>query len=227
MDAHAKPPSAGAKSAGGHPCEEAVPCSKTLPSPSPVCPPRPLRPITPNTGAIPKILIDGGDVCEKEANGGISLSSHRPQAYKVNLEIGVPHVEVKAPGIAPETCQPPVPGTVDEGNGVPVHSGSVPLKFDSVRLDTGAPLGAGTGECIRNQGGSRGGFAEACGGEARHKSGGVALGGAAGGTPTWVVKPAANSNCGFGIHICCSLKVTAAVPPFSRFCLWRNSNQTS
>ncbi|CAN0410606.1 unnamed protein product, partial [Ectocarpus sp. 13 AM-2016] len=24
--------------------------------------------------------------------------------------------------------------------------------------------------------------------------------------PTWVVKPAANSNCGFGIQVCCSLE---------------------
>lgn len=29
----------------------------------------------------------------------------------------------------------------------------------------------------------------------------------AGGMPTWVVKPAANSNCGFGIQVCCSLEV--------------------
>ncbi|CAM9567638.1 unnamed protein product [Ectocarpus sp. 6 AP-2014] len=28
----------------------------------------------------------------------------------------------------------------------------------------------------------------------------------AGGMPTWVVKPAANSNCGFGIQVCCSLE---------------------
>lgn len=26
--------------------------------------------------------------------------------------------------------------------------------------------------------------------------------------PTWVVKPAANSNCGFGIHVCCSAKAS-------------------
>lgn len=28
------------------------------------------------------------------------------------------------------------------------------------------------------------------------------------GAPTWVVKPAANSNCGFGIQVCCSKKVS-------------------
>lgn len=38
-------------------------------------------------------------------------------------------------------------------------------------------------------------------------AGGVEPGGAAGNMPTWVVKPAANSNCGFGIQVCCSLKV--------------------
>lgn len=47
-------------------------------------------------------------------------------------------------------------------------------------------------------------------GEARNvcTTGGVEPGGAAGGMPTWVVKPAANSNCGFGIQVCCSLKVS-------------------
>lgn len=37
--------------------------------------------------------------------------------------------------------------------------------------------------------------------------GGAKLGDKAGRTPTWVVKPAANSNCGFGIQVCCSMKV--------------------
>lgn len=40
-------------------------------------------------------------------------------------------------------------------------------------------------------------------------------GGAAGGMPTWVVKPAANTNCGFGIQVCCSLKVTDCSHPFA------------
>lgn len=222
MDAQAKPSSVGAKSAENRPCEEAVPCSKTLPSP--MCSARPLRPRTPNIDANSKILIDGGDVCVKEANGGISLPSHRAQDRRVNLEVGGPHVERNSPGIAPETCQPPVPDTDVERNGVPVHSGSVSLKFDSMRLATGAPLGAETDECVRNQGESRGGSAEERGGEARDNRNGIALGGAAGGTPTWVVKPAANSNCGFGIHICCSLKVIAAVHPSSRLRKWRNSN---
>lgn len=31
--------------------------------------------------------------------------------------------------------------------------------------------------------------------------------------PTWVVKPAANSNCGFGIQVCCSLQVSSHFPP--------------
>lgn len=40
-------------------------------------------------------------------------------------------------------------------------------------------------------------------------------GGAAGGMPTWVVKPAANTNCGFGIQVCCSLKVIDCSHPFA------------
>lgn len=46
------------------------------------------------------------------------------------------------------------------------------------------------GEIARGGGGERGG------------------GGAAWGVPTWVVKPAANSNCGFGIQVCCSQEVS-------------------
>jgi len=41
----------------------------------------------------------------------------------------------------------------------------------------------------------------------------VEMGGTAGGRPTWVVKPAANSNCGFGIQVCSSLKVFIPVSP--------------
>eukprot|EP00752_Nemacystus_decipiens_P011422 g10143.t1 len=40
----------------------------------------------------------------------------------------------------------------------------------------------------------------------RRTSVGIKRGGAAGSVPTWVVKPAANTNCGFGIQVCCSLQ---------------------
>lgn len=40
----------------------------------------------------------------------------------------------------------------------------------------------------------------------------VDSGTSAGGMPTWVVKPAANSNCGFGIQVCCSFEVNEIYP---------------
>lgn len=219
MGTQTKPSSATETNTEDRPCEETVPSSGTLVSTSPISPPRPLCPRTPNTDAILDTRTDGGGVCVKEVNGMVGLASQRPQDHKGNLEVGGRHLAGDAPGIAPEACQPPASGADVERNGVPVHnSGSVSLKLDSVRLATGAALGVEAGECIRTQVGSRGGSAEECGSEARDNSGGVALGGAAGGTPTWVVKPAANSNCGFGIHICCSLKVTAPAHPSSRLC---------
>lgn len=226
MDTQTKPSSATANITEDRPCEETVPSSGTLLSTSPISPPRPLRPRTPNTDAVLDTRVDGGDTCVKEVNGVVGLASDRPQDHKGNVEVGGRHGAGDAPGISPEARQPPAPDADLERNGVPVHSGSVSLKLDSVRLATGAALGVEAGGCIRTQAGSRGVSAEGCGSEARDKSGGVALGGAAGGTPTWVVKPAANSNCGFGIHICCSLKVTAPAHPSSRLCRKWSSNQT-
>lgn len=220
------------KSTKDRPCkEEVVHCSETLPSTPPIFPPRPLRPRSPNIDGKSKPLIAGNDVCKQEANDGTGLPSHRPQDHKVEREGGGRNVAVNAPGSVPETCQPPVRGTDMDKNGVvAVHSGSGSLKFDSGLLATGAPAGRETEDSTRNQEGSRGSSAEGCGGEARDtcggetrdNGGGIALGGVAGGTPTWVVKPAANSNCGFGIHICCSLKVaSAAARPFLAACASR------
>lgn len=47
----------------------------------------------------------------------------------------------------------------------------------------------------------------------RRNSVDIKPGGAAEGMPTWVVKPAANTNCGFGIQVCCSLKVNVGIHP--------------
>lgn len=218
MDTQIKPLYSTAKNIGDRPREKAVTCSRTLPSTSSIGTPRPLRPRTPNVGASSKNLIDEGDVCVKKANGGNEIPPCLPQDHSIIWEVGGRHVAGDAPANAQETCQPPAPGSDVERNGVPVHSGSVSLKFDSVRLQTGAMLGENTDECIKNQDGSRGDSAEGCRGEARDNNSVIALGGAAGGTPTWVVKPGANSNCGFGIHICCSLKVTAAAHLSSRLC---------
>lgn len=212
MDAKTNPSSAITKTAEARPSERAVvPCSEKPQTTSPVFPSPPRRPRTPNTDGESKLLIDENGVCNKEANGRTGLLPRSPQDSEVKREVEGRHLETDDPGHAPGTCRPAVHGADAKRNDVPVQNGPVPLKLDSVRLATGVTLGGReTDECATNKDGSRGSSAEGRGEEARESRSGIALGGSAGGTPTWVVKPAANSNCGFGIHICCSLKVTAA-----------------
>lgn len=121
-----------------------------------------------------------------------------------------------------------LPASKDEGRGGPGCSevGS-----------TGTVTKGGTTQgCIRPEGASRNSptsdgddpgclsTAETHGGierkgrtEGRRTEGGIEPRRDVAGTPTWVVKPAASSNCGFGIQVCCSLKV-AHFYPHEEFC---------
>lgn len=100
-----------------------------------------------------------------------------------------------------------------------VQSGLVLLKLGTPTIASGVETqDGGTGESHayhretrEESGNSFADYGTGSGGAERVTYPNFELGGTVGGMPTWVVKPAANSNCGFGIQICCSMKVRIAV----------------
>lgn len=82
---------------------------------------------------------------------------------------------------------------------------AVALNADTPEVARETAAGARPEECLASNGDTSDGNATCS--DRIMTTTGLEARGTTGGTPIWVVKPAANSNCGFGIQVCCDLKV--------------------